>query len=64
MTLYDDYKNMYNELQNQKRTPELKKKLDPCFVYQTYGHASRNQTSGSQTRVHMFLYAKHGSSVF
>ena len=43
---------------------ELKKALDPCFVYKTYGHTSRNQTSGSQTRVHMFLYTKHGTSVF
>lgn len=31
MTLYDDYKNMYNELQNQKRTPELKKKFETKY---------------------------------
>lgn len=31
MSLYDDYKNMYNELQNKKRTPELKKTLEKKY---------------------------------
>ena len=31
MTLFDDYKNMHNELINKKRTPELKKTLEKKY---------------------------------
>jgi len=31
MTLYDEYKNMYNEIQNLERTPKLKKNLETKY---------------------------------
>ena len=31
MTLFDDYKNMHNELVNKKRTPELKEQLQKKY---------------------------------
>ncbi len=31
MTLFDDYKNMHNELVNKKRTPELKQQLQKKY---------------------------------
>ncbi len=36
MTLFDDYKNMHNELVNKKRTPELKQQLQKNIINYLY----------------------------